>query len=1144
MRCELFYWSGCCANANNFPSIHSCQRSCEGFYNAVLAKHLVKVVGYLHYKSAQRNKLIAVDPCQQNLEQGYGDVSIRRYYFNKSTKTCEQFNYHGNSGNRNNFQSLQECQQQCPEKPNPCAFGSSIPAVPCYGGNTCTVNQFCHIGQFQETTVCCNRSPNGNQCGQVLVPGLGNAHLQRWYFNITSQYCQPFIYKGLQGNENNFLSPSECQSTCFVNPCALGEPYRSQNDIVHCSSKSSTSCPSGYFCHFGAMLQTTVCCPKLGNACEQPVDRGEGSYQLQRWYWNGASQRCIHFVYGGLKGTQNNFLSEESCEKACYVSKNPCALGAPQQTSNKRPLSCSSSYNICGPTYWCHIGAEPETTVCCPGRGHNFFILRNYCTVGVIVSYIHVFKLHFSKIKLFYITVEGSAICQLPLSVGFGNANLQRWYFNPSTQTCIPFSYGGMFGNQNNFLTYQGCKKVCPGFVNPCVSGDPEVDEHGNIMTCSISFNSCSPAFWCHIGADSKTTVLLDICELPVSIGEGSANLQRWYFNTVTQKCNQFNYGGLRGNQNNFITEHQCEQTCPVFVNPCATGSPQMGVNNRPQMCNSQSECNVDFWCHIGSGPESNVCCPGKVSGYAICSQPMVSGTGSASLKRWYYDVNSRQCLPFIYHGLKGNQNNFLSQQQCQLACPAYVNVCPEGDPLINSITNQPQSCTFEEMNCGPNYWCHLGLVPSEYQCCPGKETKLEVCQLPKSLGVLGAAEPPATRWYYEPATMACKTFQYNGRKGNQNNFLTKADCEATCPVFINPCNRPIALPAQSCSPSQECTSGSYCHYGLTPETTICCPLGNRCELPKVVGTGNGSLQRWFYNPQKGICEIFIYRGLHGNANNYLSKESCEMACQINPCANGREDSPFTYVTTQMHSCPSGYWCNPGVSPLTTVCCPGAVSDPCNLPVITGEGTDQLERYYYDRISQTCKMFTYGGMKGNQNNFLSKEACQLRCHPLDNPCIGQPASTATGQVLFCSSTNKEMCPVNFWCHIGATPQTTVCCPGATNPCSVPLSPGTGNAGLSRWYYNPDDRECLPFQYNGKRGNQNNFESQADCARTCPEQLCLLSIDRGACNGHETRYAFDRQQNQCISFDYTSCGGNLNNFHSLTDCISTCGQIGF
>lgn len=60
---------------------------------------------------------------------------------------------------------------------------------------------------------------------------------------------------------------------------------------------------------------------------------------------------------------------------------------------------------------------------------------------------------------------------------------------------------------------------------------------------------------------------------------------------------------------------------------------------------------------------------------------------------------------------------------------------------------------------------------------------------------------------------------------------------------------------------------------------------------------------------------------------------------------------------------------------------------------------------------------------------LIKRACQLACQPLDNPCIGQPASGSSGQILFCSATNKLMCPVNFWCHLGATPETTVCCPG-------------------------------------------------------------------------------------------------------------------
>uniref|UniRef100_A0A0R3RXJ9 Bm6546 n=1 Tax=Elaeophora elaphi TaxID=1147741 RepID=A0A0R3RXJ9_9BILA len=1003
MRCELFYWSGCCANGNNFPSMHNCQKLCE------------------------------VDPCKQDLDEGHGSDRQTRYYFNKYTRACEQFDYRGINGNRNNFESLQECQRQCSEVLGPCAYGSSTPQIPCFRDGVCDRNQFCHIGQSQLTTVCCNRSPSVDQCHQMLNVGLGNAFLQRWYFNINSDHCEPFIYRGLQGNENNFLNQNDCQMTCSVNPCAAGEPYQFQGNTIQCSPAKPSICPTGHYCHIGAEPQTTVCCPNLGgNACEQQVDRGQGNYQLQRWYWNVASQRCMPFFYAGLKGTQNNFLNQETCERTCYVYENPCASGKPQQGVNNRPLSCSATYNNCAPTYWCHIGAIPQTTVCCPGR------------------------------------VEGAAICKLSLAFGSGGGNLKRWCFDWNIQNCVPFSYGGMYGNQNNFLTQQQCQQACPGFINPCGSGNPELDNSGQFIICNKSFNSCNPRFWCHIGAQLRTTL-----------------------------C------------------------CPgrVFTNPCALGKAQMGQNGRPQSCISHNQCADGYWCHIGVASQTTVCCPGRTQGYAVCLQPVTEGVGNANLQRWYYDVNTTQCLPFIYYGMMGNQNNFISKQECQLTCPAYVNVCPQGVPLLEMSTKQPRLCAFGENSCGPNYWCHLGLIRNEYQCCPGAETNPAACKMSPSTGIEGAPAPAANRWYYDIATLTCKMFKYNGRKGNQNNFLTEADCAATCKVFVNPCDQPIVLPPQSCFGSRTCPIGTYCHYGSTSETTICCPFeGNRCEQPISGGTGNGSLRRWYYNAQKGICEMFIYSGLHGNANNFLTKESCEITCRINPCPAGQ---PFitsngiyqTCVASSLHinSCPNGYWCNPGSNLHTTVCCPGAVNDPCSLPVLIGEGDEELERYYYDATTGICRVFIYQGMKGNQNNFMSQAACELRCRPSENPCIGQPATNNAGQILFCSAVNKEVCPVNFWCHVGATPETTVCCPGATNPCSVPLSPGSGTANLSRWYYSSDDRECLPFQYNGIRGNQNNFISQAECSRTCPEQLCLLSIDRGACSGHQTRYAFDRQQ---------------------------------
>lgn len=118
---------------------------------------------------------------------------------------------------------------------------------------------------------------------------------------------------------------------------------------------------------------------------------------------------------------------------------------------------------------------------------------------------------------------------------------------------------------------------------------------------------------------------------------------------------------------------------------------------------------------------------------------------------------------------------------ECFLLFLVYVNVCPQGVPLLEMSTNQPRLCTFGENKCGPNYWCHLGLVSNEYQCCPGAETNPAACNMPFAVGIKGANAPPANRWYYDATTLTCKMFEYNGRKGNQNNFLTEADCAATC---------------------------------------------------------------------------------------------------------------------------------------------------------------------------------------------------------------------------------------------------------------------------------------------------------------------------------------------------------------------------
>ncbi|CAH6776817.1 Spint3 [Phodopus roborovskii] len=53
----------------------------------------------------------------------------------------------------------------------------------------------------------------------------------------------------------------------------------------------------------------------------------------------------------------------------------------------------------------------------------------------------------------------------------------------------------------------------------------------------------------------------------------------------------------------------------------------------------------------------------------SLCSLPMQIGECRALLLRWYYNTKSGKCVRFNFGGCGGNENNFLSRDQCRLAC-------------------------------------------------------------------------------------------------------------------------------------------------------------------------------------------------------------------------------------------------------------------------------------------------------------------------------------------------------------------------------------------------------------------------------------------------------------------------------------------
>lgn len=52
-------------------------------------------------------------------------------------------------------------------------------------------------------------------------------------------------------------------------------------------------------------------------------------------------------------------------------------------------------------------------------------------------------------------------------------------------------------------------------------------------------------------------------------------------------------------------------------------------------------------------------------------------------------------------------------------------------------------------------------------------------------------------------------------------------------------------------------------------------------------------------------------------------------------------------------------------------------------------------------------------------------------------------------------------------------------------------------------------------------------------------VCELDEDAGPCNAYFPKFYYNKQSRKCLQFVYGGCGGNGNQFNSLTDCESMC-----
>uniref|UniRef100_A0A4W5Q493 Tissue factor pathway inhibitor-like n=2 Tax=Hucho hucho TaxID=62062 RepID=A0A4W5Q493_9TELE len=132
------------------------------------------------------------------------------------------------------------------------------------------------------------------------VEGKEDNTTLQYFYDEGAGICFPFIYKGLEGNENRFNTDRKCMEACS-----------DRFDEVY---------------------------PAADAVCALPLDHGSCFAMLLMYYYNAKEGTCRIFHYGGCQGNGNRFETREHCQQTCIARGGRIGGAAPDESSTNAGL--------------------------------------------------------------------------------------------------------------------------------------------------------------------------------------------------------------------------------------------------------------------------------------------------------------------------------------------------------------------------------------------------------------------------------------------------------------------------------------------------------------------------------------------------------------------------------------------------------------------------------------------------------------------------------------------------------------------------------------------------------------------------------------------------------------------------------------